>query len=135
LSRDFQRSGPDKRQPPGTDLKQHNAQGMDVGGHAGALAAKLFGRHVCGSSGKSAGGHGGSEITAWLEFARQAEIHHYCFAATLGKHHVGGFKVSVDDALVVGGVERIQKLVHDRRCGGGIQRSIAADSLRQGLAL
>ena len=110
-------------------LVEHDAEGPDVGATIRRLAARLLRRHVGGGAEDEAGGRArageGGRLREAGRAARarvvvpapglgEAEVEHLHLAVG-GQLDVGGLEVAVDDALLVGLLERLGDLAARRR--------------------
>ena len=107
---DRDRALADERRPPGEQLEEHAAGGVQVGARVDRLALRLLGREVLGRADDGLGlGHRRVGVG---HRAGDAEVHHLD-RAVVGDHDVRGLDVAVDDAVAVAVAERVEDALGD----------------------
>ncbi len=140
------RRAPQERRPPGQQVEEDGAQGVRVRGGTdlGAVGLDLFGRQVAGAAdddahlgqvGRRRRARGGVEVFGEAEVGDLGR-------AVVGQQDVGGLEVAVDDAPLVGVVNRPRHLGHQlrhralpfgprHRPAAGVRRLLQAAALGQ----
>jgi hypothetical protein len=114
----------------GQALVEHAAKPVDIGPPIGRLGGDLLGRRVVDGA-REVGAAGGTRFE--VGGAGEPEIGQVTvlLAALLGDEHVGGLDVTVDEIVLVGGVERVGDLVDELERPGGLKRPLLLEERRQ----
>ena len=122
----------EERRPPGQQLVEHAAGGVEVGARVGGLATRLLRREILRGADHSRGlRHRGTDVA---QRAGDAEVHDLDVAVG-GDHHVAGLDVAVHDAGAVAVVERVEDAARDLQGPLGRDARVLLQQLTQRLAL
>ena len=132
LVRNGDRRVADERRPPGQQLEEQAAGGVDVRAGVDLLALGLLGREVLRGADDGLGlGHRGRAVG---DGPGDAEVHDLDRAGR-GQHHVGRLDVAVHDAHAVAVLQRREHAGRDPQRLGPVQRPGLAEQVAHGAAL
>ena len=113
LLQGLRQTGGLERWAPGKGIVQHGSQGIDIGGwpHQIEPGCRLFGRHEIGGPQHFARGR---KVAVELHAFRETEVGHPGVAGTV-EQDVAGLQIPMDHAVVVGVLNRLGDVPHQRR--------------------